>query len=89
VTRRGRDPRHLLLVVLAVGLAVRTVGLVAAALAAVYGPLVFHESMLIPEAIGVPPYAAGFYSCCLFLDAPSVRRAVLAATNLGRALGPS
>jgi Flp pilus assembly protein TadD len=61
------------------------VGLVAAALAAVYGPLVFHESMLIPEAIGVPLYAAGFYSCCLFLDAPSVRRAVLAGALLGLA----
>ena len=66
-------------------LADSTVGLVAAALAAVYGPLVFHESMLIPEAIGVPLYAAGFYSCCLFLDAPSVRRAVLAGALLGLA----
>jgi tetratricopeptide (TPR) repeat protein len=80
-------------------LADATVGLVAAALAAVYGPLVFHESMLIPEAIGVPLHAGAFYCCCLFLHAPTERaieafRAALrfepgccaAATNPGHAL---
>ena len=66
-------------------LADATTGLLAAALAALYGPLFFHEAMLIPEAIGVPLYAAGFYCCCLFLDAPSVRRGVLAGVVLGLA----
>jgi Flp pilus assembly protein TadD len=66
-------------------LADSTVGLVAAALAAMYGPLFFHESMLIPEALGVPLYAGGFYACCLFLDAPSARRGALAGIMLGLA----
>ncbi len=66
-------------------LADATTGLLAAALAALYGPLFFHEAMLVPEAIGVPLYAAGFYCCCLFLDAPSVRRGALAGVVLGLA----
>ena len=43
-------------------------GLAGAAFAAVYGPLFFHEQLLIPEAIGAPLYAAAFY-LSLRLDA--------------------
>jgi hypothetical protein len=60
-------------------------GLVAASLAALYGPLFFFEAMLIPEALGVPLYAAGFYHCLRFLDAPTWRRGVLAGALLGLA----
>src|SRR5262249_38366882 len=66
-------------------LADATTGLVAATLAAFYGPLFFYEAMLTPEALGVPLYAAGLGWCCLFLDAPSVRRGVLAGIVLGLA----
>ncbi len=52
----------------------RTAGLLGAALAAVYGPLFFHEQILTSEAIGVPLYAAAFYFSLRFLDEPSVRR---------------
>jgi 4-amino-4-deoxy-L-arabinose transferase-like glycosyltransferase len=63
----------------------RATGLLAAGLAALHGPLFFHEAMFIPEAIGVPLYAAAFWCCCRFLDAPSVRRGVLAGVVLGLA----
>jgi len=66
-------------------LADRKTGLLAVALAAFYGPLFFHEAMLIPEALSLPLYAAGFYACCLFLDAPSVRRGALLGVLLGLA----
>ena len=66
-------------------LADRKTGLLAVALAALYGPLFFHETMLIPEALSLPLYAAGFYACCLFLDAPSVQRGVIIGVLLGLA----
>ncbi len=60
-------------------------GLLAALLTALYGPLVFHETMLIPEALGVPLYAMAFDRCCRFLDAPSTRNGALAGLILGMA----
>lgn len=66
-------------------LADRTVGLVAAGFAAVYGPSLFYESMFIPEAIGIPLYAVALWSCCVFLDAPSIRRGVVTGSLLGLA----
>ncbi|MBI4432743.1 MAG: tetratricopeptide repeat protein [Candidatus Omnitrophica bacterium] len=50
------------------------VGLVAAGLAAFYGPFFFHEGILIPEALGLFLYTLGFYLWCRFWDAPSVKR---------------
>ncbi len=50
-------------------------GLLAAFFAAIYGPLFFHETVLVPESIGVPLYAAAFFFVCRFIDAPSVKTA--------------
>ena len=75
----------ILVYAIGVALADRTVGLVAAGFAAVYGPLFFHETMLVPEAVGVPLYAAAFLGCCRFLEAPSVRRGIASGVLLGLA----
>ena len=53
----------------------RRAATVAAYLAAIYGPLIFHEALLIPEAIGTPLYAAAFFYTLEFLRQPSLRRA--------------
>ena len=66
-------------------LADETVGLLAAGFAAVYGPSLFYESMFIPEALGIPLYAAALWSCCALLDAPTARRGALAGLLLGLA----
>ncbi len=52
------------------------VALVSALLAAIYGPLFFHEAILIPESIGVPLYALAFLWAIRFWDAPSIFYAV-------------
>lgn len=57
----------------------RRVGIVASFGAALYGPLFFHETILIPEALGVFLYAVAFYVTCLLWEAPTSRRAVWAA----------
>lgn len=57
----------------------------AAGLAAVYGPLFFHESILIPEALSLPLYSASLYLCLKLWEAPTVRRAVLCGVLLGLA----
>ncbi len=61
------------------------VGLLAAGLAAVYGPLFFNEQILIPEALGIPLYAATFYVVCLFEETPSVKKGMLLGLLLGLA----
>lgn len=60
-------------------------GLLAALLAAFYGPFFFNEQILIPEAIGIPLYAAAFYLVCLFEEAPTVKRGALLGAFLGLA----
>ena len=62
-----------------------SVGLLAAFLAAVYGPLFFNEQILIPEAIGIPLYAAAFYVVCLSEEAATVKKAALLGLLLGLA----
>jgi len=52
----------------------KTAGHLAAWLAAVYGPLFFHEQILTPESLGVPLYALSFYQSCRFLEAPTVKK---------------
>lgn len=52
----------------------RAAGLLAALFAALYGPLFFHEQILIPEALSLPLYAAAFYCACLFVDAPTAKK---------------
>ncbi len=49
----------------------RSAALAAAALGAVYGPLFFNESILIPEAFGVPLYAAAFYAAVRLWERPA------------------
>jgi tetratricopeptide (TPR) repeat protein len=66
-------------------LADATVGLVAAFVATAYGPLLFYETMFIPEVLAVPLYAAALWSCCTLLDAPAVRRGATAGLLLGLA----
>jgi 4-amino-4-deoxy-L-arabinose transferase-like glycosyltransferase len=58
-------------------------GLLAAVLAAFYGPLLFHETLLVPESLAVPLYAAGLYLCCVFLERPSLGRGALVGFVLG------
>jgi len=60
-------------------------GLVAVALGAVYGPLFFHEGVFIPEALGLPLYAAAFYFLCLLVERISPLRAALFGVTLGLA----
>ena len=66
-------------------LADETVGLVAAGIAAVYGPSLFYEPTFIPEAVGVPLYGAALWACCALLDRPSPGRGALAGLLLGLA----
>jgi hypothetical protein len=56
-------------------------GLLAAVLAAFYGPLLFHETLLVPESLAVPLYAAGLYLCCVFLERPSLGAAVRSSVS--------
>lgn len=63
----------------------RVVGLLACGLAAVYGPLFFHEQVLIPEALGLPLYAMGFYGVCLFVDDPTPKKGMALGVLLGLA----
>ncbi len=63
----------------------KNIGLLAASLAAFYGPIFFNEQMLIPEALGLPLYAAGFYLACLFEETPTVKNAVYLGLDLGLA----
>ena len=58
-------------------------GLIATVLAALYGPLIFHEDMLIGEAIGVPLYAGACYAACLFWEQRTIRRGAAAGVWLG------
>src|SRR3989338_4040687 len=51
-------------------------GILAILLAAVYGPLFFHEGILIPETLSLPLYAAGFYFSIRFMEAPSIRKGI-------------
>ncbi len=61
------------------------IGLLSAGLAAFYGPIFFNEQMFIPEALGLPLYAAGFYLVCLFEEMQSKKNAVLLGLTLGLA----
>lgn len=54
-------------------------------LAAFYGPIVFHEGIFIPEALGLPLYAASFFACCVLMEKPSTRSAVLTGILMGLA----
>ena len=67
-------------------LADRRVALTGAALAALYGPLFFHEGILIPEALGIPLYAAAFLAACKLNEVPSVRRGILFGVLAGLAM---
>lgn len=61
----------------------RPTGLLAAALGAVYGPLFFYESLVIPEALGVTLYAAALYLLLAYLE----KRTVASAARLGAVAG--
>lgn len=52
----------------------KPIGFLAAGIGAWYAPLFFHEQVLIPEALGVPLYAAAFYLICLFEEAPTFKK---------------
>jgi Flp pilus assembly protein TadD len=60
-------------------------GLVAAALAAFYAPYVFHEPILVPEALAVPLYTAALLGALAFRERPSVRRGLLFGALVGAA----
>ncbi len=51
-------------------------GFLAAFLAVFYGPLFFHESIFIPEVLGVPLYAASFYAACVFMRGPTLKKGI-------------
>lgn len=63
----------------------KKVGLIAALLAAFYGPLFFHEQIFIPEALSLPLYAGSFYACCLFMDQPSIKKGLILGGLFGLA----
>lgn len=48
-------------------------GLLGMFLGAIYGPLFFHETLFIPEALGIPLYAAAFYFALVCSDKPSIK----------------
>jgi 4-amino-4-deoxy-L-arabinose transferase-like glycosyltransferase len=54
-------------------------------LAAFYGPIVFHEGIFIPEALGIPLYAGSFFACCELIERPSARLALLTGVCMGLA----
>ena len=47
---------------------------ISALMAACYGPLIFHEGIFIPEALGTPLYAATFFMAIRFLQNPTKTR---------------
>ncbi len=57
----------------------------ATVLAALYGPITFHEGIFIPEVLGLPLYAASFFICCELMENPSRRLATLAGVCMGLA----
>lgn len=63
----------------------KNTALIASILAACYGPLFFHENILIAESIGLPLYAAAFYGVLCFEETPSLKCAVWAGMVLALA----
>lgn len=61
------------------------VGLLAAGIGAFYGPLFFHETIFIPESLGVPLYAVGFYLFLVFLEKRSFLRGLVLGVVFGLA----
>jgi len=57
--------------------------LIASLVAACYGPLIFHEGIFIPEALGTPLYAGTFFMSILFLKDPTRKRALWLGTLFG------
>ena len=62
-----------------------TSGLLAVLIAAIYGPLFFHEVVYIPEALGIPLYAYSFFRALKFLDKRSAKNALLLGLGAGLA----
>ena len=62
------------------------IAVLSALLAAVYGPLIFHEALMIPEALGVPLYTAAFYMTLRFIQSPSKKAGGQLGVLLGLAL---
>lgn len=63
----------------------RLAGGIAAMLTAVYGPLFFHEAVLIPENLAVPLYAASFYYACGFFEKPTAKKGAVLGVLFGLA----
>ncbi len=61
----------------------QTTGTLAVFLAVLYGPLFFHESILIPEALSLPLYAAALYFSLVFVET----RTLKCAAGLGILFG--
>jgi Tfp pilus assembly protein PilF/4-amino-4-deoxy-L-arabinose transferase-like glycosyltransferase len=57
-----------------------------ALVAACYGPMIFHEGIFIPEALGVPLYAATFFMTLVFLESPTRKKGVLLGIFFGLCL---
>ena len=57
-------------------IASKKAGIIAIFLAAIYGPLFFHEGILIPETLSLPLYAASFYFALIFSDQPTLKKGV-------------
>jgi Tfp pilus assembly protein PilF len=60
-------------------------GLLAASLAAFYGPLFFHEQIFIPEALSLPLYAIAFFVSLLFAEKPTLKKGLLLGVLFGLA----
>ncbi len=60
-------------------------GLLGMFIGAIYGPLFFHETLFIPEALGIPLYAAAFYAAICCAESPSIKKAMLTGFLCGLA----
>jgi len=58
-------------------IASKRAGALALFLGAIYGPLFFHEGILIPEALSVPLYAVSFYLTLVFWDESTVKNGII------------
>ncbi len=61
------------------------VTVLAAFMAALYAPYIFHEEMMIPEALGMPLYTAALLCALAFWKKPSARGALLLGLLFGLA----
>ncbi|OIO38654.1 MAG: hypothetical protein AUJ72_02160 [Candidatus Omnitrophica bacterium CG1_02_46_14] len=66
-------------------IASRRAGILAIFLGVFYGPLFFHEGVLIPETLSLPLYAASLYLAMIFFDSPTISKGITLGVLTGLA----